>query len=375
MKPIIREVTTKSELKKFVKYPNYLYRHNKYYVPQLISSEMTTLSKDKNHAFEFCESKYWLAYDEKGHIVGRIAGIINHKYNEKTGVKYVRFGWLDFIDDSEVVDALFDVMERWAIEQGAESICGPLGLLEFDASGVLVDGFNEIPTAYGKYNDPYYEGHILRHGYIKDVDWVEYRITMPKKYVDAYERMSNIIAAKYNIHAVMPRNKKQLLSYVDQIFTLLNKAYSKIHGFSELSKGQQDDLKDQFFSMINLDYIVLVMNQENTMVGFGICLPSISKALQRNKGHLYPFGFISILRALRKNDTLDSLLIAVDDDYRNKGVTALIFNNFSRSIYKNGIKYMESTRELENNYNVLNLWNRHDYRLHKRARCYIKKIK
>lgn len=374
MKPMIKEVTGHKELKKFVKFPNELYKGNPYYVPQLESADLAALSRDKNHAFEFCEAKYWLAYSQDGKVVGRIAGIINHKYNEKTGIRYARFGWLDFIDDTDVSEALFRVAEAWAREKGLEYICGPIGFLEFDASGVLVYGYDELPTAYGKYNYPYYEEHIRRLGYGKDIDWVEFRIPIPASLPEAVERTAEMVCKRYNIRDLDLKTKKEASIYFDRIFDLMNRSYDKLHGYSVLSPGQIEDLKAQFLPNINMKFVSVIVDSADKVIAFGVCMPSLSKALQKAGGKLFPFGFIHFLKSLRHNDTLDFLLIAVDDEYRNKGVLSLIFKHIYRNSREFGIKYFETTRELEDNINVQSLWNRFEPRLHKRARCYIKKL-
>lgn len=374
MEVYIKEVSTKNELKAFVSYPNYLYKENPYYVPQLISGEIDTLSKDKNHAFEFCESRYWLAYNASNKIVGRIAGIVNHSYNEKTGIFYMRFGWLDFIDDESVVDALIGTVQTWATELGATCLNGPLGFLEFDVAGVLVEGFQELPTAYGKYNAPYYEKHLERLGFTKDVDWVEYSIAIPSEIPAKIATFADIVAKRYNLRAMKFKKKKDILVYADSIFALLNRGYANIHGFSELSDGQIDDLKKQFIPLLNLKFVTIVVDSSDNVVAFGICLPSLSKALQKAKGRLFPFGFLHIMRALKKNDTLDALLIAIEPSYQRKGVNSMIFNSLKDDIIGSSITSIESTRELENNHSVQNLWNELSFRQHKRARCYIKQL-
>ncbi|MBQ0024225.1 MAG: hypothetical protein KBT00_00665 [Bacteroidales bacterium] len=371
----IKEVQSSRDVRRFVHYPNALYKGNPYYVPTLEKGDRDLLNPRKNHAFEFCEGKYWLAYDNNGKIVGRIAGIINHKYNEKVGEKIARFGFMDFIDDNEVVDALFDTFTQWARGKGMEILNGPLGFLEFDASGVCVEGYDELPTAYGKYNYPYYEPQLLRLGFTKDTDWVEYLIKMPETVPDTITHGAEVVAQRYNLHQADISTKKKMLSYFDRIGALLNKAYANIHGFSELSKGQIEDLKDQFVPMLSEKFVSVVLDGNDNVVGFGICAPSMAKAMQKAGGKLFPLGFLHVLHALKHNDTLDALLIGIDDEYRNKGVSAMIFNKIMPGIFSSGIKYIESTRELETNDSVQNLWNKFEYRLHKRARCYIKNLK
>ena len=374
MSVTIKEVVSKKDLKRFVHFPNEFYKDNKYYVPTLESGDLDTLDPKKNHAFEFCESKYWLALDEKGKPVGRIAGIINRKYNEKIGKPQARFGFMDFVDDNAVVDALFDTVEAWAREKGMTSMNGPLGFLEFDASGVLVAGFDELPTAYGKYNYPYYEPQLLRRGYVKDTDWVEYSVTMPDNITEWFGRTAMLVSKRYHLHQADISTKKKMVSYFPECARLLNETYRDIHGFSELSKGQIDDLLNQFVPNLNKDFVSVVLDENERVVGFGISMPSLSKAMQKCKGRLFPFGFLHILHAINHNDTLDLLLIGIDDAYKGKGINAMIFDKIAPAVKSYGIKHLETTRELEDNNSVQNMWNRFENRLHKRARCYIKEL-
>lgn len=370
----IKEVNTRKELKAFVHFPNALYKNNPVYVPQIESMDLDTLTPEKNHAFEVCESKYWLAYDEKGTVVGRVAGIINRKYNEKAGRKICRFGWIDFIDDRNVSKALIDTIERYAKEKGMDTTNGPMGFLEFDPAGVLVEGFDKLPTPYGKYNAPYYEKHLTELGYAKDADYVEYLIKVPEVIPDRYERMAQLVSVKNGLHQAEFHNRAELHPYLDGLFRCLNSAYAALHGFSDLSEGQCEDLKKQFLTNINVDYVSIVLDADEQVVGFGVALPSLAKAMQKAKGSLFPFGWLHMLKALKHNDTIDLLLIAIDEKYKNKGVNAMIFHKFAQGITKNGIKFIESTRELEDNTSVQNLWRYLEHDLTKRARTYIKQI-
>jgi len=374
MKTTIQEVKTQRELRQFVHFPNALYKDNPYYVPTLERGDLAVLDPKKNHAFAFCEGKYWLALDEQRHIVGRIAGIINRQYNEKTGTPYARFGFMDFVDDDEVVDALFDTVETWAREKGMKVMNGPLGFLEFDASGVLVAGFDELPTAYGKYNHPYYETQLLRRGYAKDTDWVEYSIKMPDNIEEWFRRPAGLVAQRYHLHQATIDTKKQMVDYFPQCIPVLNETYHNLHGFSELTKEQVDDLIAQFVPNLNTDFVSIILNEKDEVVAFGISMPSLSRAMQKCHGKLFPFGWMHILHAIKHNDTLDLLLIGIKEEYQGKGLNAMIFDKVAPSIRKYGIRYLETTRELEENSSVQNMWNRFETRLHKRARCYIKEL-
>ena len=374
MKVTIKEVRTKGDLRKFVHFPNALYRDNPYYVPQIESMDRDTLMPSRNHAFEVCEGKYWLAFDEKGRVVGRVAGIINRRYNRKVKERICRFGWIDFVDNRDVSEALMRVVEIYAQGKGMNIVSGPTGFLEFDPAGVLVEGFDQLPTAYGKYNAPYYRNHLLALGYQKEVDFVEYRILVPEVIPDRYARMAKIVSEKYCLHQAPLLKHSDIKPYIDGVFQCMNAAYSKIHGFSELTPGQCKDLKKQFLSNVNVDYLSIILDADDKVVGFGVAMPSLSKALQNANGKLFPFGFVHVLKALKHNDTIDLLLIAIDERYQNKGVNAMIFDKFAQGITKNGIKYIESTRELEDNTDVQNLWRLFEHTIHKRARVYRKNI-
>lgn len=371
MKVTIKEISTKKELKKFIKFPGDLYKDNKFYIPHIHSYELKTLSQDVNPAFEFCESKYWLAYKENI-IVGRIAGIINYRYNKIHGIKYARFGWLDFIEDEEVLYLLLDTIENWAQEKKMDYIHGPLGFISFDTSGVLVEGFEETPTSFSHYNYPYYDNLIKKKGYKKEIDWIEYNIKMPDKIPMRIVKSASLIKKRYNVRNAEIRNKRDLLKYSDELFKLINTSYADIYGFTELTNNQVENLKNSLINFFIPNYTSFILDEKNELIGFGITIPSLSKAFKKSKGKLFPFGYFRIWKALRKNDTVDLLLIGVKPEYQNKGIHSLIFNKIGQTFIDNGIKYIETTRELEDNNKVRNLWPDYELRQHKRSRCYSK---
>lgn len=370
----IKEVTSRADLRRFVDFPNRMYKDNPYYVPQLVKSDMDALSPKKNHAFEVCDVCMWLAYNEKGIVVGRIAGIVNRLFNEKNGTRRARFSYVDFIDDDSVVDALLDTVESWARSKGMTELVGPEGMLEFDVAGVLVEGFDRLPTAYGKYNFPYYETQFIRRGYVKEMDWIESVITIPEDLPEVYYHAAGTIPQRLGIRMVDFTSKKQLMSYCHDLFDLMNRSYSRLHGFTELTEGQKQDLVRQFVPNVNLNLVKVILDGNGKMIGFCIWMPSLSRALQKCGGRLFPFGFIHILKALKHNDRLDTLLVGIDEEYRNKGLTALMFTRMWPTLKKIGVRYVETTRELETNHSVQNLMNRFEYETVKRARCYIRQL-
>jgi GNAT superfamily N-acetyltransferase len=375
MSVYIKEVKTKKELRKFVKFNIDLYKKSPYHVPGLIDEEMVTLSKEKNPAFEVSESIYFLAYKEDK-IVGRIACIINHKSNETWNQKYARFGFVDFIDDNEVVDALFNAVEQWAKGTGMQTIHGPLGFTDMDHEGMLVEGFDLTGTMATIYNHAYYPEHLLRSGYVKDQDWREFKIYIPKEMPEKHLRIGEIVTKKYGLKVLKFKKRKEIWPYAHKIFEALNKAYAPLYGFTELTQKQIDYYVKMYIPMLRLDFVtIIVRTSDDAVVGFGITLPNLSSALRKAKGSLFPFGFIPLLKALySKPKVIDLYLIGVLPEYRNKGVNALIFNDLIPIYQKLGVEYGESNPELETNNAVQAQWDYFKYEHHKTRRVFIKQL-
>jgi len=369
----IREINSKSDLRKFIRFPEKLYAGNNNYVPVLRSEEFKTLSSDKNPAHELCISKYWMAYQD-GEIVGRVAGIIHSKYNENRSIKYARFGWLDFIDDFEVLNALMQTVESWAKKEEMEYVHGPLGFSSFDGSGILIKGFKETPTAFSHYNFPYYPELLEKAGYHKDIDWVEYNVKVPEQVPEKVILGAKLIKKRYGLHSAELKNRKDILKYATGIFELLNSVYRGIYAFSQLSEKQIDCLKKQFISILDPAYVSIILDSNDKVIAFGITMPSLSRSLQKSKGSLLLFALFRILNIYQKTKTVDTLLIAVQKEYQNKGLTGIIFSDIIPVLIKNGIDSIESTKEMEDNRSVNNLWHSYEHKQHKRTRCYIKKL-
>lgn len=372
----IRKINpTQSELRKYVKFGIDLYKGNTYFVPPLIFDEIDTLRPDKNPAFEFCQAQSFMAYRD-GKPVGRITGIINNKVNEKTGEKSLRFGFTDFIDDNEVVDALFNEVERWGRLQGMTSIVGPMGFSDMDHEGMLIDGFEELGTMATIYNYPYYPQHMERMGFVKDAEWVEYRIAIPREVPEKYQRIADIVKTKYNLKVKKYTNRKKLKDeYGQALFELINEAYDGLYGYSPLTPKQINHYIDMYLGILRLDCVCVVVDSVDRLVGVGISLPSLSKALQRGKGSLLPFGWWHLLQALKwKNDVVDLMLIAIKPEYQSKGVNALLFSDLIPTYVKNGYRWAESNLELEDNASVQLQWQYFDRRLHRRRRAFRKPL-
>ncbi|MBN1581860.1 MAG: GNAT family N-acetyltransferase [Anaerolineae bacterium] len=378
----IRKVTTLRELRAFIRFPNTLYRDHPYWVPPLFADDYQTLRRDKNPAFDDCEARYWLAYRGR-EIVGRIAAIHNHKHVEKWQQPYLRFGWVDFVDDPAVSAALFEQVEAWAGEKGLSAVHGPLGFTDLDREGMLVEGFEELGTLATIYNYPYYPVHLERLGYHKDVDWVEYEINAPPGPNATIARIADLAARRCKLHLLRLRNKKELLrprvekglpSYAHELFDVLNDEYEHLYGVIPLSGRQIDYYIKLYFNLISLPFVPIVVDENDRLVAFGITMPSFSRALQKSGGRLFPFGFIHLLRALRKGDRGDLYLVAVRSEYQGKGVTAILMNEITQVFARRGIVKAESNPELETNQNVQSQWKYYDTRQHKRRRCFIKHL-
>lgn len=372
---IIKEVTNKKELKKFVKFNIELYKDNPYHVPNLISDDMATLDKDKNPAFEVGEAVCFLAYKE-GKIAGRIAGMINHRSNEVWDQKAARFGFVDFIDDAEVVDALFDTVEKWAKGKGMEMLHGPLGFTDMDQEGMLIHGFDQLSTMATIYNYPYYPKHMERIGYVKDQDWKEYKIYIPEGVPEKHQRIGEIVKKKYGLKILKFASRKEIWPYAHKIFHALNAAFSPLYGFAPLTEKQIDYYVNMYIPMLRLDFVTIIIREaDDEVVGFGISLPSLSNALQKARGRLFPFGFIPLLRALRsKPKVIDLYLTGVIPEYQGKGVNALLFNDLIPTYIKCGTEYAESNVELETNSAVQAQWEYFDHEHHKTRRAFKKDL-
>lgn len=374
MTVIIKEVKTKKELKKFVKFPFKLYANCKQWVPPFLFDELRVLNPKKNPAFEYCKAKLWLAFKD-GDIVGRIAGIINYKFIEIWGMKALKFGWVDFIDDFQVSKALFDTVTEWAKENGLEYIHGPLGFTDFDYEGMLIEGFDEIGTLATIYNYPYYPKHLENLKFEKEVDWVEFNIKIPEKIPEKALRVEEIVKKKLGIKVLEAKRTKDFIPYGMEIFKMLNDTYKNLFGFVPLTDKQIKIYIKQYMGFVNPDYFKVILDRNGKVAGVVIGMPSLTKALQKSNGRLFPFGIFYILKALsKKNKYIDLYLGAIRPDLQGKGADALLITELTKSCIKNGIISAESNIELETNLLIQSHWKLFESRQHKRRRCFIKKI-
>ena len=377
----IRKVESKKDLKTFVDFHYDLYEGNAYDVPTLFSDDMATLSRDKNAAFDFCEAEYYLAYKD-GKLVGRVAAIINHKANKRWERKTCRFGWIDFIDDIEVSKALFDAVTEYGKSKGMTEVVGPLGFTDFDPEGMLTDGYDQLGTFATIYNYPYYPQHMEKlGGWVKDNDYVEYKIIVPEKMPEKHKKIAQMVEKRYNLHVhVMTKHEVYKEGKGIEVFKVINEAFKDIYGFSELSDKQIMQYINQYLPYGDLRLIPVVedWNNNRKIVAVGITLPSLSKAMQKtHRGRLFPFGWWHILRSLKchKTNIVDLEMVGVLPEYRSKGAVALLFAHLIPLFQKFGFEWGESQVEMETNDNVQNQWQAFETVQHKRRRCFKKEIK
>jgi ribosomal protein S18 acetylase RimI-like enzyme len=370
----IRRVETKADLRKFINFPFVVFKGNPNWIPPLFIDELNTLSKDRNPAFEFSEAEYWIAYRD-GRPVGRIAGIINHRYVEKWGNKYGRFGWLDFIEDFEVASALMRTAEDWLRSKGMEGVVGPMGFTDLDKEGLLIEGFDELGTMPMIYNHPYYPEYLERLGYRKDIDWLEYEIMVPEAIPEKVTRVQELISKRTGIHLYDWRSPAELKrKYAKEVFALVDEAYAHLYGTTPLSQRQVDAYVKQYLGFADPRFMKIVVDRNDKLVAFGLSIPSLSRALQKSRGRLFPFGWYHLLRALKHPKGIDMLLVAIDPKQQSLGAVAFLITSIITSCKEAGVVSAESSGELETNHEVQSLWKDYNRRQHKRRRAYLKKL-
>ena len=370
----VKQVLNSSDLELFIKFPMELYKGNPYYVPPLINEEKSIWMKEENPALQYSEAAQFLAYKGEN-IVGRIAVMINHKEEKDLGIRKVRFGWLDFIDDIEVSKSLINTAIEYAKSKGISKIEGPMGFTNLDKAGMLTKGFDKLATMIGIYNFDYYPKHMEQLGLVKEKEWVEFEINFPDTLPDKVEKFSKLIAEKYELELVKFKAKKDILPLVDSMFKLLDDTYKNLSTYTPITEEQIKHYKEKYFKFIDKDYIVCIKDKSGSLISFAITMPSYSKALQKAKGKLFPFGWWHLLNAGKKNDRANFYLIGIHPQYQKRGVTAIIFKEIYETFKKKGVKFLETNPELEENASIQALWQDYHPTNHKRRRTYSLEIK
>ncbi len=378
----IKKVEGRRELRAFARFNYRLYKDNPYAVPDFLEDMLDTFNREKNAAYEFCEADLFLAYRGK-EVVGRVAAIINHKANKKWQTRNVRFGWIDFIDDAEVVDALMKAVEDWGRERGMKKIVGPLGFTDMDPEGMLTDGFAQLGTMSTIYNYPYYPSHMQRLGFEKEVDWVERKVMVPtpehQADIQKYFRVAELSMKRYNLHMRHFKSHKEILNadggtYIQKVFDVINRSYSELYGYSEMNERQIMQYANMYLPFLDMRLLAIVEDENDHPIAVGITMGSLSYALQKAKGKLFPFGWWHLAKAIyfKPAPVLDMLLIGVLPEWQNKGVNAPLFAQIIQEATKMGFVWAETHVQLEDNEKSQTQWSHLDASIHKRRRCWQK---
>ena len=373
----IKTVESRKDLRAFVKFPLKLYKDCPYYVPGLYMDEMSTLDASKNPMGKYSKSEKYLAYNEKGEIVGRVIAIINEIANRDWKHAEVRFGWIDFIDDKEVSRALIEAVIAFGKKHGMTQISGPLGFTDFDSEGCVVEGFDDVSSFALRYNYPYYAEHFEALGFGKANDWLEYRIFVPEEVPEKVTRMAAIVSERYGLHIrKITRKIVREEDYGTKVFELVNRTYCDLYDFTVMPEDVMQSYVKTYLGLLDLNFLTVVEDAAGKLVAFCVSMPSIANAVLKSKGYLFPTGWYRLLRSMywKYEDALELLLIAVDPEYRNKGVHVMLFNELIPQLIKNGFKYGESNAEMESNTSVQNLWNQYRKEFKRRRRVFSKEI-
>ena len=369
----VKQVLTRREQKEFLDFPLKLYRNDPYFVPPLYADEKLIFSKNYVYS-DTCDTVYYNAYRD-GRMVGRISGIIQKASNEKNGEKRVRFTRFDSENDPEAAEELFKAVEKWAVENGMDTVCGPLGFSDLEREGLLVEGFDQPQTFEEQYNYPYYADLIERCGYVKEVDWFESQIRAPKEGLEKLHDMAEFVLKRYDLHRGEARNVSDFLNrYADGFFDILDRSYDKIYGTVPFTPAMKKQMISNFKLLIDLRFVCVILDRNGRVVCIGLCLPSISEAVRSSGGRLTPATVIRILKAKKRPKVIDFALIGVEPEYLNKGISAVVASYAVRMLSDPSIDYAETNLNLEDNAAIRNLWKRFDSKENKRRRCYVKKL-
>ncbi len=367
----IKEISTKSKIKEFVNFQFDLYKNNKLWVPPIKADEQKALSKN-NPAYDFCDAKFFLAYDD-GKIVGRIGAIINHDYNKKVNKKFGRFNRIEFINDYKVSELLINTVKDWFKKEGIEYIHGPLGFTNLDTQGLLIEGFEHLPSVASVYHLPYYKDHFDKLGFEKENDWIEFRLTVGEAVQLKASRGASLIKKRYGFDVVKFENKSEIQKYGKKVFEILNDAFEELPYVTQFNDKMIDLYSEKYFKVLNPKYIRLV-KKDDELIGFIVGVPSLSEAMQKAKGKLYPFGFTHILKAMKAPKVIDMFLTGVKHEYRSSGVAVILFSELQEEMLNHGINTIETTGIFETNHNVISNWKNYEHIQHKRRRCYVMEL-
>ncbi len=368
---IIRSCDNIFDLKKFAQFPYDLYHTNPYWVPPRIGDELKALQPVTNPAFKICEAKFWLAIKDCK-VAGRIGAIINKQYNDKTGEQMCRISRLEFIDDKNVSKALLDTAEKWAKEKGMDGTHGPLGFTNLDHQAILIEGFDHLPSIASEYHLPYYRRHLEEAGYGKEMDWVEFRLKLEKEIPEKALKLNDMIQRRYHLKVVHFNNRMEMKAYAPKILALLNVAFGELFSFVAMDEELSEFYINKYFSILNPKFVKVIEDKDASIIGFIISLPSLSHAMQKSKGKLFPFGWYHLSKALKRPKVVDLLLTGIHPDWQAQGVSAILITELQKVMQEHGVEYVETTGMLETNEKAINHWKNYNHIQHKRKRCFRK---
>ncbi len=369
----IKVVEGIKDIKAFVQFQFDLYKNEKMWVPPIKMDEIKTITPESNPSFLYSDCRFWLAYKD-GKVAGRIGSILNRRENEGVEKKVARFTRLEFINDFEVSKALLETAENWSKEMGYEIIHGPLGFSNLDHQATLIEGFEHLPSVASEWHMPYYKEHIEKCGYEKEMDWIEFRLTLPDSVPEKVIKVAEIVRQRMGVTIKTFKTNKEMLPYAHEMFTLFNVAFGELFSFVPLDEKMKEFYIQKYIPILSPRFVKLIFDKENTLIGFIIALPSLSKAMQKAKGKLLPFGWWHILKAYKKNDTIDLLLTGMDPRLQGMGYAALFMEEMLKTAKSNGAKWAETTGMIETNHKAIQNWKSYEHIQHKRKRCFIKNL-
>lgn len=372
----VLEVNNRKDFNEFFSFPHKLYKDCKQWVPPIISEEKNIFNPKKNSVFDHALARLFLA-KKNGEVVGRIAAMINWIEIEEQNKSKVRFGWYDTIDDISVSEMLIKAVEGVAIAEDMKFIEGPMGFSNMDKAGLLVDGYEHMNTMITWYHYPYQKEHLEKLGLVKKSEWIEFKIYIFSKEEapEKVKKISNLIKKRYNLRTLKFNSTKDILPHIDSMFDLLNQTYNKLETFVPIQKEQIEHYKKKYISYIHHDFVKCIVDESNEMIGFVITMPSFTKALKKINGKMFPFGYFHLINAQRNNNKAAFYLIGVKENYQNKGVAGVIFQEIQEMFNRRGITEVETNPELEENKAIHGMWKNYRHELHKRRRTYTKKVK
>lgn len=369
----IVKVTNRRLMNRWVDFPLDLYKDCENYVPALRGDEFDTFNPKKNDAYEYCEAECYLAYkDDK--VAGRIAAIINHNANKRWGKNEVRFGWIDFIEDMEVVKALIGAVEQFGRERGCTEITGPLGFTDMDREGLLVEGYENLSSFTCIYNYPYYDKLLSELGFAKDVDWTQRTVEITEERPKMF-KLAPYIAERSGLKVAEGKSMQDLSRrYGMEIFHMYNESFAPLYGFAPLTDKQIKGYLATYIPILDPDFVSVVVNQEDKPVGFAFCVPSLAIPIKKSKGRLLPLGIFRILHALKHPTGLEALMIGVLPEYQGAGAPVLLFQKIHENCLKRGVHKVILNPQLEENFKVQTLFEQYKPSFYTRRRSYVKTI-